>query len=404
MKGMIIAFSHFDTGGLQTLMVRMAKWCKINAIKNILICDSSDENMISICQKENIEILKSFKKEVIRREISKFIEDVDETILVTFELPEFLYFERICTKNFKGKKINHYIYNVSVSGMIYGKDFKGIIGKIIYSFYKKQVEKFYNNKQVIFMDVETQESALNYYCIQQHEWQDIFLLPMFISEEPQEKSTSNSKQVKSILTVARAVFPYKGYMIGLIDDFSKLCQNHDDIILEIVSFGEDINQLKEKILQQEPEVQKKIIIFDKLSLQDIRKILKRTYVYIGMGTTVLDAADEGVPSIVSWHSTMENICTGYFYDNPIVIGKAGEGMSGYSLLDSILLLSDKEYKRLCKKTYSVYKENYNIDIILGRLFKRRINRRKILLTNAEYYFHCFFWTLRKLRRKVIYNK
>ena len=58
-------------------------------------------------------------------------------------------------------------------------------------------------------------------------------------EEIIEKSYKSNK----ILTAGRAIFPFKGYFMGLIKDFDKLCSEFPDIYLEIVSDGPDIDKI-----------------------------------------------------------------------------------------------------------------------------------------------------------------
>lgn len=53
-----------------------------------------------------------------------------------------------------------------------------------------------------------------------------------------------SYKSNKILTAGRAIFPFKGYFMGLIKDFDKLCSEFPDIYLEIVSDGPDIDKIK----------------------------------------------------------------------------------------------------------------------------------------------------------------
>lgn len=395
-KRIILAFSHFDTGGLQTLMIRISRWCKISGIEPLIICETSDNYMSSLCDDYGINVLKTYKQNGIIRYIKSNYSDKDEIRIITFELPEFLLFEHIISKNFKRWNIQHYIYNVSVSGMIFGRQFSGIAGKVIYKFYQKIADAYYQNKQVLFMDNETKLAALSYYSISNIEgYSDVLLLPMFISEEPNYLDIRQD----NILTVSRADFPYKGYLIGLIRDFEKLASENKNLRLNIVSFGKDIVQLKNTI--EKCKYKNRIILYEGLPDQEIKRLLANTRLYIGMGTTVLDAANEGVPSIVVFHSTMENIASGYFHDNPYIVGKFGSGKPAYDLLKDFFLLRQSEYIEIRKKTYDEFRKIYSIDTFM-HTFLNITSEKRLFLSNGNWMIHKFLFIIRSFRRKVLH--
>ncbi len=400
MKQLILAFSHFDTGGLQTLMVRMAQWGIKNNINCLLIFETCDDNMIELCKKANIAFLQSFDPKIIKTKIEEILEECNDVTIITFELPEFLFFEKIRLKYFRKNPLRHLIYNVSVNGMIYGKNFKGFCGKVIYQYYRKIVKKYFDNNQVIFMDDETCASALNYYKIDCDDYKKyVYLLPMFISNEPDYKV--NLVQEKIILTVTRAKFPYKGYVIGLIDDFCKIFQENSNIRLKIISFGEDYEQIVKKIGNCTKEIRQNIELVNGMSLTEIREELKKAYCYIGMGTTILDAADEGIPALVTWHSTMENICSGFFHDNPRVVARFGQGVSGELLLKEVISLSKKKYIEVRKRTYVEYRKHYDINVIVPQILNRKVSQDKVILNSMELLCHTIIFKIRQLRRKAL---
>lgn len=399
LKHVVLAFSHFDTGGLQTLIIRTAKWCKLNSIDCTLFYKTCDNNMFELCKNELIEVIPSFKSKDIIKKLTNILYEHDDLTIITFELPEFLYFESIRLKKFKRKNIRHLIYNVSVSGMIYGRNIKGKYGECFFNFYRKLMMKYLENNQVIFMDAETENAALEYYQIK-NITPKIFLLPMFISER-NKKSNIIEKENKIILTVSRASFPYKGYLIGLIDDFCQINDKFDNVKLVIVSFGEDMEILRNKINGCHANVKKNIILKSQMSSSQIREILRQSYVYIGMGTTILDAADEGIPSIVTWHSTMSNISSGLFCDNPLVVGRYGKGIAGLSILEDILSLKKEAYYKLCDKTYLEFKKYYDINNILPQMINRELNTYNVILTYKESLINKLFFSIRSIRRKIM---
>lgn len=394
MDYLIMAFNHFDTGGLQTLMVRMARWSLNNNIKPIIFFETADDYMLELCNKNKIEFYQTYRKKEIVKILKEKIYIKANITIITFELPQFMMFENIINKYLRNYNVNHIIYNVSVNGMISGRKIKGLFGKIIYKFYLSLVNRIFNNKQVYFMDDDTFDAVIDYYKIKDIDRNDcILLLPMFIENKAERKFNFEKK---NILTVSRADFPYKGYIMGLLDDFEALREKYDDITLEIVSFGKDIEKIEEKI--KESKFYDDIKLIKGLTEEEIKQRLHNTYLYIGMGTTVLDAANEKVPSIVTCHSTMQNLCVGFFSENPRIIGKYKYGNLAIEYMEKIICLSKEEYKAMCSKVFEEYQLNYDISIIMPSIIKKKIENK--VTTYFDYYISNFFYKIRAIRRRI----
>lgn len=398
MKTILLAFSHFDTGGLQTLMLRIALWCKYNNIECHIIFEESDKYMKRCILDNKINYLESFNKHNIVDYVTRCFSSTDDILCITFELPEFIYFEHIFSAYYKDCNITHVIYNVSVGSMIYGREFKNVLGFLIYKFYSRIVHKYFQNGQVLFMDADTLNSAQNYYNFKwDRNKRYIYLLPMIINPEPLYGSSYDDK---IIMTVSRATFPFKGYLISLIDIFEKMFKTYPILKLIIVSFGEDYDKLIKKINDLPDNVKKNVKLINGLSTKEISNILKSAYVYIGMGTTVLDAANEGIPSIVVCHHTMECVCVGMFSDNPEIIGKMGKGIPVEPLIESVIKMNREQYLACCKTTYQSLKKMYNIDDFMNDFIQIKINKRAYL-NKIEWIIHKSLFFCRKLRRKIL---
>lgn len=394
MKRIILGFSHFDMGGLQTFIVRVCKWAKLNGIDACVFYQTIDSKMIALCGEENIEYINKFDVNSVGDEICKSKNTYDETIIITFELPEFLMFEQISKKYLHKSDVKHFIYNVSVNGMIFGREFKGLVGKIIYNFYNNISIKYANNGQLLFMDNETRQAACNYFSIDVS-MDCVMLLPMFIDEEPKIRK---APEIKNILTVSRADFPYKGYLMGLVEDFEDLSKKYK-VHLDIVSFGPDIDRLKNRINQS--PCKNNITLYEGKTLSEIQILLNDTYLYVGMGTTVLDASNQGVPSVVTFHSTMDNIASGYFYENPSVVGKFGNGIIAKKLIENALNWSEDEYIEYQKLSYSSYKENYDINKFMCKLLSKNVINKELEISEFEWIIHNGLFKMRNLRRRIL---
>ena len=109
MRKAILAFSHFDTGGLQTYMIRVAEWCKNANIPCLILFDTIDERMKAMIHEKDILAKSGWKSKIIIREISTFICLDDDVILLNFEIPEFILFANIKRSKFRKYKIPKFV-------------------------------------------------------------------------------------------------------------------------------------------------------------------------------------------------------------------------------------------------------------------------------------------------------
>lgn len=364
-KHFVIAFKRFDTGGLQTLMVRMAVWCKKNNVDATIVYQTADDRMHDEIVRNDIST-EHFDKDSIVALFRSIILDGEEIRLLSFELPEFLYLERIINKYFKKQGIYHLMYNVAVSSTIYGNKIKLKLPRAVcFWAYKKIIKSLISSDRITFMDTDTLEACCSYYKIDKATVRDpVYLLPMFINDIPENIVKNN----KRITTVSRAAFPYKGYLVDLISHFDVIKVSIPDALLTIVSYGPDIDRLKTSIAQS--KYSSDIQLIEGATIDEINRILDDTRLYIGMGTTVLDAANKAVPTIPVWHSTMECITSGMFSDNPQTISKWIDKADINELIINTLSMSDAEYCVLSKATYVAYKDHYDIDLILPEMLDR----------------------------------
>ena len=85
----------------------------------------------------------------------------------------------------------------------------------------------------------------------------------------------------------------KGYVMGLIDVFSSLLNKYD-LNLIIVGDGEGAQLLRDKISALSEIVRKKILYKNSIPYSEINIFFSRCDLFLGMGTTLLDASNHNV--------------------------------------------------------------------------------------------------------------
>jgi hypothetical protein len=176
----------------------------------------------------------------------------------------------------------------------------------------------------------------------------------------------------NILTISRAEFPFKGYILGLIDDFDIICKSHHHVKLTIITFGRDIEKVYKKLEELPNGVRDRISIVGQTPYENLSEYFNKAHVFLGMGTTLLDAANYGVPSLVVQQYTYRNFSSGLFHTQPKeLVGKPSIDISPIVYIEDIIKMNNIEYKELCIKEHNALLNFYNIDLLLSYLNNRR---------------------------------
>lgn len=364
-----VFFVHGMSGGTATLSYRLSKEYRKRGFKVLYVCGQvNDTNNFSLFKQQNMEIIVS-KSSAWYRRIKDKVVNADEVVVWVYSYELFSVAEKI--KHIRKQlDTNIYLYVVHERCLIRGVEVKnGLYEKLcswinsINTSYIKTVEQ---NNELLFMEqaiVELTETHLNMQF--QNISDKVLALPYFF----EEVSIDIENRKKIITTMARIDFPFKGYMIGLIDIFSRHYKEYG-LELWIIGAGESEGELKEKIDSLNDDVRKNIKLLGNIEYSKIKDILKDSYVFVGMGTGILDAASVMLPSIGVQAYRYECLGNGFFNENPGALGYMSDKEELHSIekeLIEIFKLSKEEYKGLCYQENSAARNYYGIDKFLSKL-------------------------------------
>ncbi len=268
-------------------------------------------------------------------------------------------------------------------------------------------------KSIIFMDEDCLERAEQFYK-QRIDSSGIVRLGYEIEalDTNEIMQRRNDMQDFEVLSVSRFAFPFKGYQLGLIDAVPMLVERYPRIKFTIIGCDESTNgdELFKKKYDGLDEFQKqKVKWIKKVAYSDLVKHYHTANLYIGMGSTVIEAAVHGVPSIVVAYNTTDLAPIGYFHEMDGLIGrpfnKAIKPKEIAELIDKVYNASQSEYERLQINTYDEYAKKYDIDKVMQALESRKGMFARIPLTvsvyNAAIYYTLHFRdTIRRIFRTI----
>lgn len=385
-------YEKFFLGGAETLIYRMSKWLVEKKYDVEIVFREIDEELKKICIESKINLV-PIKKFTASNYYKATKAKNNQQLIVTFFVVDFILAEQIKKKSQKDvKTILYVVHPYILINKYFSKNKVGIIFK---SAMKKLVLKMYNSKSVYFMDEDCINVCSDYYKINlKKAYNEIIRLPMYLRYYRKKKK--NPGQLK-VLSISRIDFPFKGYLLGLIDAIEKL--NDNNIKLTIIGDGPDRSILEKKI--EKSTMKHNINYVGAVPYNRLDSHFKNSDLYIGMGTTVLDAVSAGTPAICVYSYTLNFKVTGFFYEAPHVLGGIKEGetypcLDGVYFLEKVNLMNDCQYQALIDKGNEVLKKIYNIDLVMPAFLKNVLdgkNKNNKLLAPTF-----ILWGLRKIQR------
>lgn len=358
-----------NMGGTETLTIRLLNWYRQNNYRSILLTldEITSMTLLEDIKKINIEhyVYNHNKREFYSCKSNKLtFNSKDNCLIITHFMPEFFECFSMLTESKYSCKFRHTIYIVHPYSTYMVSKKIAFIGKgLIDYLLKKNV--------IVFMDETCIEKCVNYYGLIPEEY-DLTVLRLPISVNC-ENIIANRNKIFNILTVSRFEFPFKGYVIGLIKSFEKLYTVNNNISLTIIGYGEGKDSVLRAIRDMQPVVAEKISVIDQVPYSKLNEYILKSDVFVGMGTTILDAAQMSKICIVAIAYQMSDHAAGFLHDNYKNIGeiydKSNNYPSIYNLLNKALDFNNDEFKYYSDYTYRIIKECYNIDVIAPKLWQ-----------------------------------
>ena len=236
--------------------------------------------------------------------------------------------------------------------------------------YRPWVRRMVKRHQMFFMDEITREEYIKHYNEDSYVSEKALIkrLPIIINDSIKFKE---KKHNMSILTACRMDFPFKGYVIGLVQDFYRLLKKYNNIELCIIGDGPNKEELKKVVSSLPKVVQNKITLISNVSYDKLLSYINCADILIGMGTTVLDAVNINTISLVAVPYQMENLASSFFDDDFKNVGDPYDEnkryLTFYNEIEKIILMSNSDFIAKQKVGKRLLSEHYNIDTFIDEL-------------------------------------
>lgn len=153
--------------------------------------------------------------------------------------------------------------------------------------------------------------------------------------------------VKRIISIGRIV-NFKRYNFAMIEVMEELLAKGYALEYHIYGEGEEYASLRQAI--ENSTAQKNIFLHGNLDYSHLAEVLSSGYLFIGMGTTVLEAVSLGLPALIAIESETKALTYGFFGQVAVSnLGEKSDSLVRYSIVDKLnylLSLDEESYQQL----------------------------------------------------------
>ncbi len=198
------------------------------------------------------------------------------------------------------------------------------------------------------------------------------------------KKFRNLKRVplkNRIVSVGRLT-EFKTYNLLLLSVIKNLIETGFDVNYHIYGDGTEKELIESEIKRL--DLINFVFLHGTIDYDKITEIFSEAYLFVGMGTSAVEAGVSGIPTIVAIAYEKETLTHGLIHELPSY--NSGELITDYpkiqlyDVIKDVLLLTKLEYKLLCKESSSILSSQYDIDVLMQDFlnYVNKLNNNVIL--------------------------
>lgn len=380
----VIVRKNIRYGGAELLIERIAKALGIKGKECIILCNSLSDIMEDRLKKNNIKFL--IEKKWIGSDATKKLMNNSNNMFITTWSHDLLLFDMYRSLFGYRFKLKHYM--ITADDLCLGKSvpiFKNFFKK----YYRNIIQKLHKDGCITYMDTECIKKTEEFYNIKLHDY-NIVRLPYNV-EKLDLTEIENRDQLRkerfTILSISRAEFPMKGYLVQLLQKFGDFYKEHKNSYLCLVTFGDGEKELKKILDDYNDEIKEHIIMYEKMKYEDLEKVWRNASVYVGLGTSILDASNKGICSIPVLQYSMQFKAKEIFYEIPEQISaNLNVDQEGYEAIKKVYDMDSEKYKNVSILCHNALSDYYDVNKAVEALSIEHNKINNIIKWNIIDYF------------------
>ena len=353
----LLVYTHLRTGGIETLIVRMANWLSRHGL-NVTLFLLEPGELLELLDKDIRVIVcpvgnRFFAPHIGRKHVHELDTDFD---LIYSYGPEGCYIASFIYK-----------YNCSarppvfLNGVYHPYEFAldggvSVSDRIRINFYND----YLSDSAKLFMSEPVRSGNE---LIIGRELPDSKIWPLPVETRPYDR---NRKPLKNKIVSVGRFERFKTYNLHMIDVMEELLNTGYDVHWDVYGYGTLETEMKNKI--KEKNLCDRISLKGVLPYDELTKTLSTAQVFVGVGTALIEAGFCGVPCVVGIDNDEGALSYGGLYELPYFA--CGERLSANAKTTSIvnairriLEMDASRYEAECYKTYQ-YVQAYSMNSLM----------------------------------------
>jgi hypothetical protein len=387
MKTVVIFYPLMVIGGNETLIIRLINWYEKNLFDVILLTEEPIQDSTLLKDISNNYYFYNKKAKYFSTEAGTKLSFDDRNLVLILSFTFIDLFK--CYKWFTKKEYQcRFTYRIYIVHPFSNYIFSSKI-KFLNLLIRPLIRLFLKRRIIFFMDEEVHNDCYNRYKITENNGNNtIVRLPMEIKDFDIIKQKDS---IINILTVSRFDFPFKAYILGLIDSFKSIALTNQNVTLTIIGYGNGEAVVRQRIMTLKENIKNRINLINKVPYSEIDRYIDQCDLFVGMGTTILDAANRNKISITAVAFQENDYSLGFFHDDFTKLGEifnkdhCMQYLHFSDLIRQIINIDNKTY--IEKGIFSKYllKNYFNIEINASKLIEDTC-----LLSDSENFKISFF--------------
>ena len=260
----------------------------------------------------------------------------------------------------------------------------------------KLILKNFPAENILFMNEIVKRDHENYFK-NKFAKSPVVPLPVKLNNKLRDLNKINRKKIVSISRLENS----KRYVLPMIDVIEELHNEGHDFEFYIYGHG-DLEKYIENYIT-EKKMGQYVFLMGKLYYEKLNQVLEDAFMFVGMGTTIIEASSIGVPSLQAYFYENRKVTYGFFNKlSGFCIGEIIPELPLINMKDSIIELSKKnrlEYQQLCV-AHIIRANTFNIDVVITHYYSFFSNASNIF----NFRISNFYQLVAKVLRQVFKAK
>lgn len=350
----IFYYKDIVSGGAEYLILRMAIHFIRAGYDIAVLCQSISREMLAEFKKSHVPTVYIIKNIQMASQLVFKQSEAHDVRVMVLTLRDYLCLYR------PSQRIKYILYIVHKNALVQSWLRPGLVREIV----SKELLLHICSDHIAFMDeFACRNSAKFLHINHKYLYTNLIRLPFVCNDKMIHAVHSRSSDgVFHVLSVSRADFPFKAYLFGLIDVCEQLKRAGLNLELTVISHGKGIADLKTKAAESDC-----VTLLNGMSNDSLIDYYRSAQLYVGMGTTLIEAANQGVPSIAVRSYTSKFEAESMFAESGGMLEcESGSQQKGIELIKKVYEMDEERYRNLCMDTLHTCQSHYGIDAIMDK--------------------------------------